>query len=52
LNTALNAPDWTSLERKTYEFQQPALNFASLFTRMADWEENKNQVCSDRFYHN
>jgi hypothetical protein len=51
LNTALNAPDWTSWERKTWEFQQPKLNFASLFVRMAEWEENKHQVCLGYFQH-
>jgi hypothetical protein len=45
LNTALNAPSWTSWTRKTWKFQQPKLNFASLFVRMADWEENKVEVC-------
>jgi hypothetical protein len=45
-NAALNAPNWTSWKCKTWEFQQPMLNFASLFVRMADWEENKNEVCS------
>jgi hypothetical protein len=50
-NAALNAPDWTSWERKTWEFQQPQLNFASLFVRMAEWEENKHEVCLCRFWH-
>jgi hypothetical protein len=50
-NAALNAPDWTSWERKTWEFQQPQLNFASLFVRMAEWEENKHEVCLCYFQH-
>ena len=48
-NKALNAPDWTSWERKACEFQQPKLNFASLFVRMAEWEENRHEVCSGHF---
>jgi hypothetical protein len=51
-NTALNAPDWTSWKRKACEFQQPKLNFASLFVRMADWEENRHEVCSGHFRYN
>jgi hypothetical protein len=51
LNAALNAPDWTSWERKTWEFQQPQLNFASLFVWMAKWEENKHEVCLCYFRH-
>jgi hypothetical protein len=43
-NTAIDAPDWASWGRKTWEFQQPELNFASLFVRMASWEANRNQV--------
>jgi hypothetical protein len=50
-NSAIDAPDWTSWERKTWEFQQPELDFASLFVRMASWEENQNQVCFTNFYH-
>jgi hypothetical protein len=44
LNRALNAPNWTSWTCKTWKFQQPKLNFASLFVQMADWEENKDVV--------
>ena len=44
LNTALNAPNWTSWTRKTWTFQHPKLDFASLFVWMADWDENKNEV--------
>jgi hypothetical protein len=51
LNTAIDAPDWTSWERKTWEFQQPQLDFASLFVRMASWKENQNQVCFAHIHH-
>jgi len=49
-NKALNAPDWTSWETKACKFQQPKLNFASLFVRMAGWEENRHEVCSGGFW--
>jgi hypothetical protein len=50
-NKALNAPNWTSLERQIFEFQQPSINFASLFVWMADWEENRNKVHLSYLWH-
>ena len=50
-NTAIDAPDWPSWDRKTWEFQQPELNFASLFMQMASWEANQNQVSFAQLRH-
>lgn len=44
-NTAVDAPEWTLWTRSVEKLQQPRAAFGVLFTRMALWKDNRDQVC-------
>lgn len=43
-NRAIHAPEWTRWKETSRQFQQPKTNFATLFVRIAGWNESRHIV--------